>query len=65
MIQKFHSWAYIYSGKTVKIKKYSKDTAGSNGDTDAEKRLVDTGEEGEGGTNWESSIETYILSYGN
>ena len=51
MIQKFHSWAYIYSGKTVKIKKYSKDTAGSNGDTDAEKRLVDTGEEGEGGTN--------------
>jgi len=24
MIQKFHSWAYIYSGKTVKIKKYSK-----------------------------------------
>ena len=30
---------------------------------DIENRLVDTGEEGEGGTNSESSIETYTLSY--
>ena len=36
---------------------------GSNGDTDLEKRLVGTGEEGEGVTNWESSIETHLLTY--
>ena len=38
---------------------------GSNGDTDIEKRLTDTtgGEEGEGGTIWESSRETYTLAY--
>ena len=29
-------------------------------DADIEKRLVDTVWEGEGETNWESSIETYI-----
>ena len=33
-------------------------------DTDIENnRLVDTAREREGGTNWESSIETYILPY--
>ena len=30
------------------------------GDTDKKNRLVDTGGEGEGGINWESSMETYI-----
>ena len=30
---------------------------GSNGDTNIENRLVDTVGEGEGGTNWDSSIE--------
>ena len=28
-----------------------------------ENRLLDTGREGDGGTNWESSIETYTLPY--
>ena len=36
---------------------------GSNGDADIENRLVDTGREGEGGMNWESSIETYTWPY--
>ena len=36
---------------------------GSNGDADEEKRLVNTEDEGECGTNWESSIETYTLPY--
>ena len=37
---------------------------GSNGDTDIENRLVDTGEGGAaGGTNGDSSIETYTLPY--
>ena len=35
----------------------------SNGDADLENRLVDTFEEGEVGMNWESSIETYTLTY--
>ena len=30
---------------------------------DLQNRLVDTVEEGEGGMNWESSIETYALLY--
>ena len=34
---------------------------GSKGDTDIKKRLMDTVGEGGGGTNWESSIETYTL----
>ena len=34
---------------------------GRNRDTDVEKRLVDTVWEAEGGTNRESSTETYIL----
>ena len=32
-------------------------------DTDIENRLVDTVGEGEGWTNWERSMETYILPY--
>ena len=34
-----------------------------NGDTDIENGLVDTVREGEGGTNGESSMETFILPY--
>jgi len=36
---------------------------GRNRDTGIENRLMDTAGEGEGGTNWENSIETYILPY--
>ena len=36
---------------------------GSTGDTDIENRLVDTAGEGEGGTTWEQSIETYVSPY--
>ena len=36
---------------------------GSNGDTDLEKRRVGTGEEGEGGMDWKTSIEIYALSW--
>ena len=36
---------------------------GTGGDADIENRLVDTEDEGEGCTNGESSIETYILPY--
>ena len=36
---------------------------GQNRDADVENRLVDPESEEEGGTNWESSIETYILPY--
>ena len=32
-------------------------------DADIENRLVNTVAEGEGGINWESSIETYALQY--
>ena len=38
---------------------------GRNTDTDIEDRLVDTVGEGDGGMNWESSIETYTLPYVN
>ena len=34
---------------------------GRNRDTDIENKLVDPVEEGEGGTNWESSIDIYTL----
>ena len=37
---------------------------GSDGDADIENRLVDT-VGGQGGINWESSMETYTLSYVN
>ena len=36
---------------------------GSSKDADIENRVVDTEREEEGGTNGESSIETYILPY--
>ena len=36
---------------------------GSNGDTDIENKPLDTEGEGEGGTNGESSMETYTLPY--
>ena len=36
---------------------------GSNGDADIGNRLVDTVGEGEGGMNWENSMETYTLPY--
>ena len=35
---------------------------GRNGDTDIENGLMDTAGEGEGGKNWESSIDIYTLS---
>ena len=38
---------------------------GGSGDSDIENRLVVTVGEGEGGTNWESSVEIYKLSYVN
>ena len=37
--------------------------AGSNWDTDIEKRLVGIVKEGEGKKNWVSSTETYTLLY--
>ena len=36
---------------------------GGNGDADTENKLADTVGEGEGGTNGESSTETYMLPY--
>ena len=36
---------------------------GSNGDAHMENRLVDTVWEGDGWTNWDSSMETYTLPY--
>ena len=35
----------------------------SSGDADIENRPVDTVGEGEGGTNWGSSMETYTLPH--
>ena len=35
----------------------------NSGNTDIENRLVDTAGEGEGGTNWQNSMETYALPY--
>ena len=36
---------------------------GISGDAGIENRLMNKVEEGEGGTSWKSSIETYILPY--
>ena len=36
---------------------------GSDGDTDVDNRPVNTVGEGEGGVNWDSSLETYTLPY--
>ena len=38
---------------------------GSSGDTDIADRLMDTLGEGEGGMNWEKSMETHLLPYVN
>ena len=35
----------------------------NSGNTDMENRLVDTAGEGEGGANWQNSMETYALPY--
>ena len=48
-LEKWYRWTYFQ---------------GRNRDADIENRLVGTVGEGEGGTNWESSIETYTLPYG-
>ena len=47
-LEKWYWWTYLQ---------------GRNRDTDIEKRFVDTAGERKGGTNWESSIETYTLPY--
>ena len=47
-LEKWYWWTYLQ---------------GSSGNPDIENRLVDIMWEGEGGTNWESSIETYTLPY--
>ena len=47
-LERWYWWTYLQS---------------SNGDADLENRLLDTAEEGEGGTNWENSMETYISRY--
>ena len=47
-LEKWCWWTYLHSG---------------NRDTDMENRLVDKVGEGEGWTNWERSMETYILPY--
>ena len=36
---------------------------GKDRGTDIENRLMNTAGKGEGGTNWESGIDTYTLSY--
>jgi len=41
-----------------------KQLSSSNEDADIENRVVDTMEEGEGGLNGESIMETYTLPYG-
>ena len=48
-LEEWYRWAYLQ---------------GKNRDTDLEKSLVDTAGKGEGGTNWESSIEIYTLPCG-
>ena len=45
-LEKWYWWTYLQ---------------GRNGDADVENRLVDTSVEEEGGTNWETSIDTYTL----
>ena len=47
-LEKWYWWTYLQ---------------GCNGDVDIENRFMDTEGEGEGGTNWESSIETFIWPY--
>ena len=52
----FLATTYRHSGKASSQNKTNTYLQGSDGDTDREKRFVDT--VGEGGTNGESSIET-------
>ena len=47
-LEKWYWWTYLQ---------------GRNRDIDVENGFVDTVGEGEGGTNWESSIDTYTLPY--
>ena len=47
-LEKWYWWAYLQ---------------GSNGEADIQNRLVNTVVEGEGGMNWESSMETYKSQY--
>ena len=47
-LEKQYWWTYLQRG---------------NGDADVKNRLVGTVGEGEGGTDWESSLDIYILSY--
>ena len=47
-LEKWYWWTYLQ---------------GRNRNWDIENRLVDTVGEGESGTNWDSSIETYTLQY--
>ena len=47
-VERWYWWSYLW---------------GSSGDTDMESRLVDTVGEGEGGTNWDSRMETSALPY--
>ena len=50
ILENLYWWTYTY-------------LQGRNRDADIENRLVETAREGEGGTNGESSIETYTLPY--
>ena len=47
-IERWHQWAYLQ---------------GSSGDADRENRLAHTAGEGEGGRNWERSMETHTFPY--
>ena len=44
-LEKWYWWTYLH---------------GRNRDADVQNELLDTAGEGEGGKNWESSLETYI-----
>ena len=56
-------YIYIYIGNLVRWYWWTY-LQGSSGDADIENRLMDLGwEEGEGGMNAESSMETYTLPY--
>ena len=50
ILENLHWWTYTY-------------LQGRNREADIENRLVDTAGKGDGGMTWESSDETYTLSY--
>ena len=62
-------WAAVYgvaqSRTRLKRLSSSSSSGSSNGKADIGDSLVDTMGEGDGGTNWESSMETYTLPYVN